>query len=532
MRRRERKESGNIIINAVVIALASLFLVAYITGLVYFSGHFLPNTSINGIDVSAMSETEAEDTLTAEAQQYVLTVVGREGSGGRIQAYDIGLKPVFGSALKDYMEEGNAFSWPLSFGDSREFNSDNVVDFDRAKLNACLSALGLFDEQREPEDAYLSDYDPDTGYSVVPEDPGTFLIREKAEAAAVAAVEALEETLDLDEKGCYEEPRVFRDDPTLTRLRDNLNRFVNVKLTIDYGDNSETVNGELIGQWINIDGTEVTLDESKVKEFVTHLSKAHDTFGIGREFTTSKGRKITVTGGNYGWWTDRPNTTAALTEAIKSGQSGEFTPVYFAEALVHGDSDIGDDYVEIDLDDQHVYVYKEGHLVVESDCVSGKVSAGNFTPDGTYAITYKERDATLLGENYSSPVKYWMPFNGNIGMHDASWRSSFGGDIYLTGGSHGCVNLPKSKAAEIFENVKKGEPVVVYGGKQSVPKPEDEMPQLTEEQQRALLQLIAEQQAQAQSQEQQAQAQQAQAQQEQQAQAQQAQAQQEQQAQE
>ena len=507
MKRRRRKEFGYFIATAVVIAIASLLLVAYITGLVYFSGHFLPNTTINGIDVSAMTEEEAEDVLTAEAQRYVLNVVGREGTGGRIQAYDISLKPVFGNTLKEYMEEGSAFSWFLSFSDSREFMSDNVVDFDKAKLKACLSSLGLFDGQREPEDAYLSEYDPDTGYSVVPEDPGTLLIRERVEEAADRSVEALEETLDLDAQGCYKEPLVFKDDPTLTRLRDNLNRFVNVKLTIDYGDNSEIVDGELIRQWLNIDGTEVSLDESKVKDFVTHLSKSHDTFGIGREFTTTAGKKITVTGGNYGWWTDRPNTTAALTEAIKSGQSGEFSPVYFAEALVHGDSDIGEDYVEIDLDDQHVYVYKEGRLVVESDCVSGKVSTGNFTPDGTYAITYKERDATLVGETYSSPVKYWMPFNGNIGMHDASWRSSFGGDIYLTGGSHGCVNLPRSKAAEIFENVKKGEPVVVYGGKQSVPKPEE--PQLTEEQQQALLQLIAQQQSQEQqSQEQQPQAQQ------------------------
>ncbi len=497
MRTRRRRGSGNTVLMTVVIAIASVLLVAYITGVVYFSGHFMPNTSINGIDVSAMTEVEAEDILTTEAQRYVLNVVGREGKGGRIQAYDMDLRPVFGGALKAFMEESSAFAWPASFMDSREYQSDNVVDFDRKKLNSALAALGIFDEQRKPEDAYLSDYDPDVGYRVVPEDPGTLLFRDKVEEVADEAVEALEDTLDLDEKGCYEEPKVFKDDPKLTTLCDNLNRFVNVKLTIDYGENSEVVDGELIGKWISVDGTDVTLDESKVKEYVTKLSKSHDTFGIGREFTTNSGKKITVTGGNYGWWTDRPNTTAALVEAIKSGQSGEFSPVYFSEALVHGDSDIGSDYVEIDLDNQHVYVYKEGKMVVESDCVSGKVSAGNFTPDGTYAITYKERDATLVGETYSSPVKYWMPFNGNIGMHDASWRSSFGGDIYITGGSHGCVNLPKSKAEKIYENVKKGEPVVVYGGKQSVPKPEPEEGQLTPEQQQALLQLLAEQQAQA-----------------------------------
>ena len=69
-----------------------------------------------------------------------------------------------------------------------------------------------------------------------------------------------------------------------------------------------------------------------------------------------------------------------------------------------------------------------------------------MTPTGTFGITYKERDATLTGQNYSSDVKYWMPFYGNVGLHDASWRSSFGSDIYVTNGSHGCINLPPDAA--------------------------------------------------------------------------------------
>lgn len=492
MKGRKRKNTGQGIVSPVIIVILAVLFIAYFSGVLFFTGHFPPNTTVNNVDVSLKTVKQAESLLTEETQQYTLTVSGREGSGGTIKAGDIGLKPVFNGAINGFLDDCSAFAWPASFFNEREFESDSVVDFDRADLFSGLSALGLYDGQRSPVDAYLSEYDSDTGYSVISEDPGTLLIREKTESEASDAVEALEETLNLDEKGCYEEPGVKSDDPVLNTLKNNLNRFVNVKLTIDYGDNSETVDGELIGKWISVEGTNVTLDEGKVREYVNSLSKAHDTFGIGREFTTTEGETITVRGGNYGWWTDRPNTAAALVEAIKEGKSGEFEPVYFSTAVQHGDSDIGEDYVEINLDQQHVYVYKGGQLVVESDCVSGKVAAGNFTPDGTYAITYKERDATLVGETYSSPVKYWMPFNGNIGMHDASWRGSFGGDIYLTGGSHGCVNLPRKKAAEIYDNVSKGEPVIVYGGKQELPKPEE--PELTEEQRLALLQLLQQQQ--------------------------------------
>ena len=126
-------------------------------------------------------------------------------------------------------------------------------------------------------------------------------------------------------------------------------------------------------------------------------------------------------------------------------------------------NDIGNTYVEINIGDQHLWVYKNGEQVNETDFVSGGLFKGNSTPEGTYSITYKERDATLVGEGYQSSVKYWMPFNGNIGLHDASWRDSFGGHIYYMSGSHGCVNLPTAKAAAIYDQVEKGEAVVVYG---------------------------------------------------------------------
>ena len=100
--------------------------------------------------------------------------------------------------------------------------------------------------------------------------------------------------------------------------------------------------------------------------------------------------------------------------------------------------------------------------MLESDFVSGNVSRGHTTPPGIFSITYKQRDAVLKGEGYASPVKFWMPFNGGIGFHDASWRSSFGGSIYKNGGSHGCVNMLYDKAKELFENVYAGMPVICY----------------------------------------------------------------------
>lgn len=147
---------------------------------------------------------------------------------------------------------------------------------------------------------------------------------------------------------------------------------------------------------------------------------------------------------------------------IENGESGERTPVYFQTAASYEMPDYGNTYVEINLTAQHLFLYKNGEKILESDFVSGNASRGYDTPAGAYSITYKQRDATLTGENYRTPVSYWMPFNRNIGMHDANWRGSFGGNIYKTNGSHGCINLPPSKAKTIYENIEKGTAVICY----------------------------------------------------------------------
>lgn len=118
----------------------------------------------------------------------------------------------------------------------------------------------------------------------------------------------------------------------------------------------------------------------------------------------------------------------------------EREPVYSQTANSHGENDYGNSYVEINLTSQHLFVYKNGSLVVDSDFVSGNLSKGHGSPTGAFSVTYTTTDAVLRGEDYATPVKYWMPFAGDVGMHDASWRKSFGGNIYKTNGSHGCIN--------------------------------------------------------------------------------------------
>jgi hypothetical protein len=244
---------------------------------------------------------------------------------------------------------------------------------------------------------------------------------------------------------------------------EKMNKIASSNIIYEFGEEKEVVDGNLISDWLSVDDNfKVSLDTQGVKTFVDYIGKNYNSFGRVRTFKTSYGDVIKVSGGDYGWWLNRGKEVKELKKMILKGKQEVRKPAYFQTARQYGSDDIGDTYVEINLTAQHLFFYNDGKLILESDFVSGNISKNYGTPTGTYPIQYKENDATLVGEDYSTPVKYWMPFNGNIGLHDASWRHDFGKDIYLTRGSHGCINMPPAKAKKIFQHISRGVAVVVY----------------------------------------------------------------------
>ncbi len=278
------------------------------------------------------------------------------------------------------------------------------------------------------------------------------------------AIDNLSKELDLEELDAYEKPEITSDNEELKTLAEKLNRYVHMTVTYQFGDSRETLGGDVISQWISVgaDGTTVLLDRDQVAAYVKGLASKYDTAYKSKTLNTSYGKTVTISKGFYGWKINQGEETSQLYDIIQSGESQTREPVYSQKANSHGANDYGNTYVEINLTAQHLFFYKDGKLVIESDFVSGNHAKGYDTPSGAYPLTYKQKDATLKGENYRTPVSYWMPFNGNIGMHDANWRSSFGGQIYMTNGSHGCVNLPPAVAKVIFQNISTGDPVLCY----------------------------------------------------------------------
>lgn len=266
------------------------------------------------------------------------------------------------------------------------------------------------------------------------------------------------------EAGIYE--KQIRKKEELNSLASQLASYLKAEVIYEFGPYYEELKNDMIRTWIIFDEetSSVTLDDAKIYEYTAQLAAKYDTYDKPREFLTSDGTYVTVYGGSgYGWMIDQYGEAEAIKAWIANGETGTRRPIFAQEAASFENSDIGYDYVEIDLTNQYVYLYMGGQLIVSSPCVSGDLTlTDRTTPEGTYTLYYKQSPATLIGPDYVQPVTYWMPFNGGIGLHDATWRGEFGGQIYVSNGSHGCINLPYDTAQIIYENIYSGMPIVCY----------------------------------------------------------------------
>lgn len=429
-----------------------------------YKTRFFLNTQINGVDASGKTAAEVQELIAEGVNGYTLTIDERNNQTETIAGTDIKLHAEFDGSLEKMVAAQNPFAW-LWHMKQEEYTIGTMVAYDDAALESQIRNLSCLDPEKavEPVNAKISEYVSGQGYSIEPEQEGTAVEAEKLTQAVTGAIENLQDHLSLEEADVYKKPTVLKDDASLAEQLDKMNKYAKMSVTYQFGDSTETLNGDQIHAWLiaNADGS-VSVDSSKVSEYVSEMAKAHNTSNKAKTLKTSYGSTIQVSGGTYGWKINQAAETEALAAIIASGESTTREPEYSQKAASHGANDYGDTYVEINLTGQHLFFYKEGKLVVESDFVSGNLAKGWGTPAGSYPLAYKQKNAVLKGENYRTPVNYWMPFNNGIGMHDAKWRSSFGGAIYKTGGSHGCINLPPSVAKTIFDNISAGTPVICY----------------------------------------------------------------------
>lgn len=465
----KKKKSHKGLIVFLVILL--LLVAAYLGVAMYFNSHFLYGTTINGVDFSLKNVSQVEEYMEKQVQDYSLTLEESDGSQEVIQGSDIEIKYVPGDELTQLVQGQDKFLWIKCFWEPSEITAKVGVTYNEEKLKQEIQNLTCMDEEHQVKSENAYPAFQDTQFVVVPEVVGTKLDEEAFLAVVTEAVNGFQETVDLVEKDCYILPKYVSDSPEVLEAAEKMNSYLGAEITYDFGSQKEVVNSSVIANWVKVSKKtmKVSFKEDEVKKYIQTLAEKYDTKYKAKKFTTASGKTVTVEGGSYGWQIDQDEEYTQLLKDIKKAKVVTREPEYSSKAASHDGAGVGNTYAEVDLTNQHMYYIQNGKVVLESDIVTGNPNKGNATPQGIYTLSYKTKDATLRGQKkkdgtyeYETPVKYWMPFNGGIGFHDATWQSSFGGDRYKSHGSHGCVNMPKEKAGELYDLIEAGIPVVCH----------------------------------------------------------------------
>lgn len=447
------------------IAVAVSVLFSYIAVSVWFSFHFNYRTYINGDDFSFYSVSEVADSIEDYIDDYTLTLKLRDGEEFVIAPQQIGLVITPSDTAKSLHKRQNGFLWPYYIFVDKHYEISYEAAYDKDMLESLLGEADFTQPENmiRPKSAYVDVVDG--AAAIISEKVGNYIDFQKLCDIIDEALVAGDEVIDISNTAAYLSPSETADSEKLIARRDSLEEFLDMTITFEVGEISWKLTSEEYGDWVSYGIEGWSIQEAFVSQYVASIAEKYDTYGTEREFTTHDGRVITQVGEYYGWKLDVEQETEQLLSLLDAGESCSHVPVYECEGAAYtADGDIGDTYVECDLGQQHVYVYVDGNLVLDSDCVTGSVASGHTTPEGLYAIMYKKSPAVLVGEDYETPVSFWMPFNAayGIGLHDATWRGSFGGTIYKNSGSHGCVNLPYSAAQQLFSIVYAGMPVICY----------------------------------------------------------------------
>lgn len=452
-----------------IILLCLIFLSAlgYIGMARYYDGGFSYGTYINGVYCTGRSVEEVNSDLNKHFPDKSI-VINAGDTKMSIALDSIDYHEDYEEALKTYLGNQNPYEWGYNLISDVNHSIEGICLYDADKLKSEVYALGLdrlnasqiVELKLTEEDGYvLTDtkkdvFDPDAVYE---------LVLENLDAGV------MEVTLD---ETCYKIPVYSNYEKNLYKLSGKLDEFTDKKVVFTLKNDKKALNKTELTSLLVMDGDyplldendNLVFDEESVTAGLQEILRPYNSYH-NHKFKTHDGRYVYLDKGTYGNQIDIDTECQALFETMSEGEKVYTSiPEYTRTEKYTGEDDIGPTYLEISLDEQHWFYYVDGEMVLESDVVTGNHSRRCDTPEGVDFVYYKQKNRTLVGENYRSFVKYWIAFINHIGVHDASWRkdSEYGGDTYLTNGSHGCVNTPEAKVAELYDLIEVGTPVIVY----------------------------------------------------------------------
>uniref|UniRef100_UPI0040575875 L,D-transpeptidase family protein n=1 Tax=Acetatifactor sp. TaxID=1872090 RepID=UPI0040575875 len=467
--KRKAKSLLLICLMLLLLLFAGYFLLAY-----YYREGFTLNTWINGVYCTGKTVDEVNAELLSGMEAPIVIITDKSGEEYFIDLADADYQEDYLEALNQYKDAQNPWLWIDNITLHQSHRLEPKVSYDSELLHQAYNRLDFVEEEQQKKTDYQIEYSEEQGYYLY-DGLNDRLDTEKLFAVLQEHVDAGVYELNVSEIDCCYDIPLNEDQEQIKELAQKLLNFQNCNVVYDMGDQMIPITAAIKSDFIMTENGEIILDENGnfvpdeegIKAFVASLAEEYDTYEKEREFQSTRGDIVTVTGGTYGTQIDQEAEVEylmehILTEDVHSQGLLERIPVYEHEGIVRGKNDIGSTYIEVDMTDQKMYYYQDGELRLETDVVTGHTGRRNGTPEGIYYVYFMELGRILRGGGTPVYVDYWMAVVRGVGIHDADWRDEFGGTIYQNDGSHGCINTPKEKVAELYDMVETGTPVIMF----------------------------------------------------------------------
>lgn len=479
-RKRMKNKLGNVvglIITCLILLTVTGLATAYYYKSLRYKDHFYNLSYINGIDVSGMTEEQVEKILKDKVEDYSIEITYPDGQKGTMTREDIKLTYVSDGSVKRLLKEQNYLLWGKGpIGIKSEYTAPEAYTYDKDVLTKSLKKMPQFqkDKIKDSRNAFMKKDKKENKIIIVNEIEGNHIKKDEFVEALCAAIDKREATISFDDS-IYMKPSIYRTNKKLKARVKDLNDFLKTKivLTLQDGDKYKITRKKLIN-WLSKDKKKKNwfcINDKELKqrslEEAAKLADCEDSYFYSYPFKSTRSGTIEVGCSEYGWTIDQHEEADLIYKAVKNRKSENRKPTYseFDQAPV------GDSYIEIDIPNQEVFMYIDGKQILDAYCVSGTDTIPDRRSDrGLFYVDWKVTDHVMKGAinpetgqpSYESHVNYATYYNGGEALHDASWRSEFGGSTYLYSGSHGCINMAYNDAKTVYENAYVGMPVIVF----------------------------------------------------------------------
>ena len=423
---------------AILVTLKLLALIAW------FSFHLFPGSSVRGLALGSMTERQAERALADSYLDRTLTLhIGTTQL--ELPLRELGVSVDTGATYRALRSAQLS-----SLADRRRRQlSDPLLTIDESRLHTKLAAV-LPAYSSPATNAELS---IKTGTVSVSE--AKFGTEYPADKAALAVRQTVLQSITQIVVPAQEiKPNVSTEN--LQGSRAMIEAMLAANISFGVAGETYRVSPSQISQMLAYDAKRqtVSLDPIAVAAYMKKLASQTDVLPTDEVKTVMDGRELSDVPGTDGRSLDQPSAVRSLSKAISDAHSVsfdlQFQTLQHQLSYIKKVSPYGSRYIEVSISNQHLWIHQDGAVSFETAVTTGAANAGDATPPGVYHIYSKHTDLHLYGPTWDDYVSYWMPFYGEYGLHDATWRNNFGTKDYANVGSHGCVNLPLAAAGWIF----------------------------------------------------------------------------------